>query len=91
MHGVAGRLFDRRFRAAQVRAKPLRAELVDEFVTVAVARDLVPSRRDLAHELGMALRDPAEHEERRTVSGGVDGVEQPPRRFLDARGQAIPA
>src|SRR5947199_114724 len=49
--------------ARQVVGELLRALPIEELVCVAVAPHLVPGRGDLAHDFGMAVRDPAEDEE----------------------------
>ena len=78
-------------RAAQIGAEALRPDLVHQFVPVAMAGDFVAARRDLAHQLGMPLGDPAQHEEGGPVAGGVGGVEQPVSGIGDPGGQVVPA
>ena len=60
-------------------------------MAVAVAGDLVAARRDLAHQLRLALGHPAEHEEGRARVGAIAQIEQPPGLRLGARGQLGPA
>jgi hypothetical protein len=60
-------------------------------VIVAEARHLVPARRDLPHELGHVLGDPAQHEERGPDAEALHEIERLPGVLLDPPFEAIPA
>jgi hypothetical protein len=59
----AARLFDRLLGAAGVFAELIRVEREDRAVPVGVARHLVATRHDLAHQLGLPFANPSQNEE----------------------------
>ena len=61
----AGGAADRGERPAEVVGELGRRLAIKEPVRIAVAAELVARVGDFAHQLGMAVGDPAEHEERR--------------------------
>src|SRR5439155_17727786 len=87
---TARRLLDDVLGAACVVPKFARAEPVDQTVPIGVTRGLMPTRDDLAHEPGAALRHPSQNEECAIDAAFLEQVEETARVLLDAQGIIVP-
>jgi hypothetical protein len=85
---------DRRQRAqtvAKVVAKGVGAEVVGALMQVPVRSNFVARIADRRDELGMALGDPPDDEDRGADIRAIEEIQQQAGRELDARRQRVPA
>ena len=88
---VADGILDPHLRLTDIGPEFARTQAIDIFVPVAVARDLVPLRGNLAHDAGMVRRDLAQDEKCRPRKVIAEKLQQPLHALLDPALEAFRA
>ena len=89
-HGLAAQVFEQRLGALHVVGKDLARLLAGALVAIAVAREFVAAGDDVAHQLRVALGDPAQREEGGVCAALGKQGEQALHVALDAAGLRVP-